>query len=67
MKSGLGTFAFKDNFNEILTVQNHKYSDMLYFHLTDPIHVITDFYYTKGVGRIKYTLKSGIIFERQEK
>jgi len=50
MKSGLETFAFKDNFNETLTVQNHKYSDMLYFHLTDPIHVITDFYYTKGVG-----------------
>lgn len=52
-----------------LTVRNHTYTDVLHFYLKDPIGVIkpnqcTDLYYAKGIGLIKYTLKSGIVFER---
>ena len=61
-------FVNVDKLNS-LTVQNQTYNEVLHFYLKDPIGVIklnqfTDLYYAKGVGLIKYTLKSGIVFER---
>lgn len=61
-------FVKVDKLNS-LTVQNQTYNEVLHFYLKDPIGVIkrnqcTDLYYAKGIGLIKYTLKSGIVFER---
>ena len=61
-------FVKVDKLNS-LTVQNQTYNEVLHCYLKDPIGVIkpnqcTDLYYAKGIGLIKYKLKSNIVFER---
>lgn len=53
-----------------INVRNHIYKGVLYCRLKDNINVlddkdITEVYYAKGVGLIKYVLKSGIVVERK--
>jgi hypothetical protein len=59
----------KANLLSALTVRNKEYKEVLYCRLTDNINVldkkdITEIYYAKGIGLIKFKIKSGIVIER---
>ncbi len=60
----------KAEFLDSINVRNRVYNGLLHCKLKDNINVladkdITEIYYAKGVGLIKYVLKSGIVVERK--
>lgn len=62
--------CIKSEILDSFSVNNTIYKDVIHFKVTDnsglvPTSTATEVYYAKGVGFVKYTLKSGVFFERE--